>query len=62
MKKRFVDVLWLSVFLLAMAFSVVPVVRYDKLNVDSPVAVLNGGLLDLGGSVQGAQLLLAFGQ
>jgi hypothetical protein len=49
-----------SAGLLVLAFSVVPVVRYDKLNVDSPVAVLNGGLLDLGGSAHGAQLLLVF--
>ncbi len=47
-----------SAGLLALAFSVVPVVRYDKLNVDSPVTVLNGSLLDLGGSAHGAQLLL----
>jgi hypothetical protein len=53
---------WPLVFsagLLALAFAYLPVVRYDKLNVDSPVAVLNGGLLDAGGSVHGAQLLLA---
>ena len=47
-----------SAGLLAAAFAVVPVVRYDKLNVDSPVAVLNGALLDLGGSVHGARWLL----
>ena len=46
--------------LLVAAFSVAPVVRYGKLNVDSPVAVLNGALLSLGGSAHGAQLLLAF--
>jgi hypothetical protein len=38
----------------------VPVVRYQKFNVDSPVAVLNDALLDLTGSVHGAQLLLGF--
>jgi hypothetical protein len=37
----------------------VPVIRYEKFNVDSPVAVLNDGLLDLTGSVDGARLLLA---
>ncbi|CAN5334061.1 hypothetical protein BH18ACT12_BH18ACT12_04360 [soil metagenome] len=52
--------LFVSTGLLAMAFAVVPVVRYPKFNVDSPVAVLNDTLLDLTGSVQGAQLLLAF--
>jgi hypothetical protein len=46
--------------LLAMAFALVPVIRYQKFNVDLPVAVLNDGLLDLGGSVEGARLLLAF--
>jgi hypothetical protein len=49
-----------STGLLALAFSVVPVVRYQKFNVDSPVAVLNDALLDLTGSVHGAQLLLGF--
>jgi hypothetical protein len=49
-----------SAGLLVAGFSVVPVVRYGKLNVDSPVAVLNGGLLDLGGSLRGARLLLIF--
>jgi len=44
--------------LLALAFSFVPVVRYEKFNVDSPVAVLNGALLDAGGSVDGARVLL----
>jgi hypothetical protein len=52
--------LFVSAGLLVAAFSVAPVVRYGKLNVDSPVAVLNGALLDLGGSVNGARLLLAF--
>jgi len=36
----------------------VPVVRYEKFNVDSPVAVLNDALLDAGGSVDGARVLL----
>jgi hypothetical protein len=52
--------LFVSVGLLAMAFAVVPVIRYQKFNVDSPVALLNDALLDLAGSVQGAQLFLAF--
>jgi hypothetical protein len=46
--------------LLTAAFLFFPVRRYDKLNVDSPIAVLNGGLLDLGGSKRGAQVLLCF--
>jgi hypothetical protein len=50
--------LFLSAALLILAFSFVPVVRYDKFNVDSPVAVLNGALLDAGGSVDGARVLL----
>ncbi|MDP9303242.1 MAG: hypothetical protein M3O92_01895 [Actinomycetota bacterium] len=50
--------LFSSAALLALAFSFVPVVRYDKFNVDSPVAVLNGALLDAGGSVDGARVLL----
>jgi hypothetical protein len=52
--------LFASTGLLAMAFAVVPVIRYQKFNVDSPVAVLNDVLLDLTGSVNGARLLLAF--
>jgi hypothetical protein len=44
--------------LLALAFSFLSVVSYRKFNVDSPVAFLNESLLDLGGSEQGAQLLL----
>ena len=52
--------LFVSSALLAAAFAVVPVVRYGKLNVDSPVAALNGTLLSLGGSVNGARLLLVF--
>jgi len=47
-----------SAGLLASAFSFVPVVRYEKFNVDSPVAVLNDSLLDAGGSVNGARVLL----
>jgi len=50
--------LLVSAGLLAFAFSFVPVVRYEKFNVDSPVAVLNGSLLDAGGSVNGARVLL----
>ncbi len=52
--------LFASVGLLALAFAYLPVVRYDKFNVDSPVAFLNGPLLDVGGSVNGARLFLAF--
>jgi hypothetical protein len=52
--------LFASVALLAMAFAYLPVIRYDKFNVDSPVAFLNGPLLDVGGSVNGARLVLAF--
>jgi hypothetical protein len=52
--------LFVSAGLLAMAFAYVPVIRYQKFNVDSPVAVLNDGLLDLAGSVNGARFLLAF--
>ena len=44
--------------LLAFAFAFVPVVGYDKYNVDSPVAVLNDALLDTGGSVDGARAVL----
>jgi hypothetical protein len=47
-----------SAGLLAFAFSFMPVVRYEKFNVDSPTAVLNGSLLDAGGSVNGARVLL----
>ncbi len=50
--------LYISATLMASAFSVVPVVRYDKFNVDSPVAALNDALLDAGGSVDGARVLL----
>jgi hypothetical protein len=46
--------------LLALAFAYLPVVSYDKFNVDSPVAVLNERLLELGGSARGGRLLLAF--
>jgi len=51
---------FVSAGLLAMAFAVVPVIRYEKFNVDLPVAALNDGLLDLTGSVDGARLLLSF--
>ena len=50
--------LFISVTLMALAFSFVPVVRYEKFNVDSPVAVLNDALLDAGGTVDGARVLL----
>jgi len=53
--------LLLPAVLLAVGFAFVSVRRYDKLNVDSPVAVLNDGLRDLGGSVNGARVLLALG-
>jgi hypothetical protein len=46
--------------LVGVAFALAPVVRFDKLNVDSPVAALNGALLDLGGSMNGARLALVF--
>jgi len=49
----------ISVGIVALGFAYMPVVRYEKLNVDSPVAVLNDGLLDVGGSVNGVRLLLA---
>ncbi len=51
--------LFISATLMAVAFSRVPVVRYEKFNVDSPVAVLNDALLDAGGTVDGARVLLA---
>jgi hypothetical protein len=47
--------------LVALAFAFMPVVSYQKFNVDSPVALLNDPLLDLAGSAQGAQLLLGLG-
>ncbi|MBA3735322.1 MAG: hypothetical protein H0W90_09010 [Actinobacteria bacterium] len=50
--------LFVSAGLLAMAFAYMPLIRYQKLNVDSPVAVLNDALLDVGGSVHGARSLL----
>ncbi|MDP9224204.1 MAG: hypothetical protein M3P18_10175 [Actinomycetota bacterium] len=50
--------LYISATLMAVAFSFVPVVRYEKFNVDSPVAVLNDALLDAGGSVDGARVFL----
>jgi hypothetical protein len=46
--------------LLAMAFAFMPIIRYDKFNVDSPVALLNEPLLGIAGSVNGARTLLAF--
>ena len=45
--------------LAAVALALLPVVSYDKFNVDSPVALLNEPLLDIAGSARGAQLLLA---
>lgn len=48
-----------SAGLVAMAFAFMPVVSYQKFNVDSPVALLNDPLLDLAGSAYGAQLFLA---
>jgi hypothetical protein len=50
--------LFISGTLMAVAFSRVPVVRFEKFNVDSPVAVLNDALLDAGGTVDGARILL----
>jgi hypothetical protein len=50
--------LFISGTLMAVAFLRVPVVRYEKFNVDSPVAVLNDALLDAGGTVDGARVLL----
>ena len=46
--------------LLAVAFSFLTVVSYDKFNVDSPVALMNEPLLGIAGSEAGAQLLLGF--
>jgi hypothetical protein len=57
-KRRLHWSLYISATLTALAFSVVPVVRYDKFNVDSPVAALNDALLEAGGSVDGARVLL----
>jgi hypothetical protein len=47
--------------LVATGFLFLPMRRFDKFNVDSPAAALNGVLRDLGGSVTGARLLLALG-
>jgi hypothetical protein len=52
--------LFVSGGLLALSFSYVPIARYDKLNVDSPITALNRSLLDWGGSLNGARVLLAF--
>jgi hypothetical protein len=46
--------------LVAFALGFMPVISYDKFNVDSPVALVNEPLLDLASSKEGAQLLLAF--
>jgi hypothetical protein len=45
--------------LVATGFFFLPMRRFDKFNIDSPAAALNGVLRDLGGSVTGARLLLA---
>jgi hypothetical protein len=42
----------------AVGFAWIPVTRYEKLNVDTPVATLNDGLLDLATSVTWARALL----
>lgn len=42
----------------AIGFAWIPVTRYEKLNVDTPVAMLNDGLLDLATSETWARLLL----
>jgi hypothetical protein len=47
-----------SFAIVALAFSFAGVTEFDKLNVDSPVAVVNGLLLDIGGSVNGARICL----
>jgi hypothetical protein len=49
---------YLSGGILAMAFAFMPVRHYAKFNVDSPVTILNNGLLDFTGSARGARLLL----
>jgi hypothetical protein len=50
--------LLLPTVLVALGFSFIRIVRFEKFNVDSPVTVFNNRLLDLGGSMQGAQLIL----
>jgi hypothetical protein len=42
----------------AVGFAWIPVARYEKLNVDTPVAMLNDGLLDLATSERWARVLL----
>lgn len=42
----------------ALGFAWIPVTRYEKLNVDTPVAMLNDGLLDLAASETWARALL----
>ncbi|MGZ8782652.1 MAG: hypothetical protein ACXWZB_04050, partial [Gaiellaceae bacterium] len=42
----------------AIGFAWIPVTRYQKLNVDTPVAILNDGLLDLATSETWARVLL----
>ncbi len=51
----------LPAVLVALGFSFIRIVRFEKFNVDSPVTVFNNRLLDLGGSMQGAQLILGLG-
>ena len=46
--------------LVALSFAFVPVISFGKFNVDSPVAYMNETLLAIGGSENGAELLLAF--
>jgi len=53
--------LFIPAVLVAVGFSFVSVRRFDKFNVDSPVSFLNSGLRNLGGSVNGARVLLALG-
>lgn len=47
--------------LLVVGFSIMPLRRYEKLNLDTPVSALNDGLLELAGSARAAHLLLALG-
>jgi hypothetical protein len=53
--------LLLPAALLAVAFFHLPLPRFEKLNVDTPVAAIDDGLIGFAGSVRGAQLLLAIG-
>ena len=47
--------------LLTVAFIHLPLPRFQKLNVDTPVAAIDDGLIRFAGSVRGAQFLLAIG-